>query len=367
MNDEAIREDELAKYGESKDSNPTAVRTRSVNLILDHSAFIKGIGNVKRWFNKEYIEKNFMGGLHEKVHLNIFIPTYTLHEFDFVKKGTSMLATNAREAIRLIDNFFENSDDDGFNQNYRENIQSEGSPFTYNLYIESPVEGYPSWAQCMKYKTHSPLIKEFPNFKTKFDSNLIGNEEDIGEDFDTNLDIKHENANSYQLTLQQANNEAEMPKRLKYLIRSCIFKKYIESEHDWRLITEDPITKVWLKSFSIDCINVNEAELLIFRSHDINRLNQIDPRFDFYNPYKLDYEPEGGILHNTVDTSAYSYTTMENYKPHKKDRQAHRRINGVVDSYQEFYTGDEVKREKFDAINYAPRGKGQLWDPKKKK
>lgn len=364
-----MSEDELAKYIQEKapdGTNAPPPAVRAVNFILDHSAFVRGIGNVKRWFNKEYVEKNFVGR-HEQVHLNIFIPTYTLHEFDFVKKGTSMLATNAREAIRFIDRFFEAGDDnaDGFGHNWRENIETD-SPITYNLYIEGPAEGYPSWAQCMKYKTHSPLIKEFPNFKTKFDSNLIGAEDDWAHDFDSvrSNDIKYENSSSYQMALKQANHEAEMPKRLKYLIRSCVYKQRVEALGPWQLITEDPITKIWLKSFGIDCLNVNEAELLIFQSHDINHAGPVDPRYDFYNPARLEYEPEGGILHSTVDTSSYSYTTMKT-KRAKDKRAAPERVAGVVGSYQQYYTGDEVKREKFDAINYAPRGKGELWVPKK--
>lgn len=365
--------------------------TRTINLILDHSAFVRGIGNIKRWFNLDYIKSNLIKD--EKVALNIYIPSYTLHEFDFAKRGTSMMATNARQAIRFIDTMFE------------EESQSidASNPITYGVFIESPDEAGPSWNQCSTYKIHSPLIKEFPNFKTKFDSNVI-------TEYDSN-DIVYENSHNYQNALANSDNLAEMPNRLKYLIRSCIHKNFIE-KGSWSLVTEDPITKVWSKSFGINCLNVNDAELLIFKNYNINQFNNSNP----HNLLEDGYDISKNILTSTIDTTKYNYQsindTKDKYKnkkgkksDNKKDnknkkinqrQQTNEKFNGRLPLDSNYYNpristnnyingernnrfgpkvdinaspfmeytdsnGDLQKKERFGVINFAPRGNGELW------
>ena len=73
------------------------------------------------------------------------------------------------------------------------------------------------------------------------------------------------------------------------------------------MVTEDPITKIWAKSYGIDCLNVNEAELLIFQNYDVNL-------FRLYNPYANDgdnFDPSTNILQNTIDTTLYSYSSVQ--------------------------------------------------------
>ncbi|OWB74290.1 hypothetical protein B5S31_g4078 [[Candida] boidinii] len=65
------------------------INKKTYNFIVTPSAFVGGIGNIKQWYN-DY-------------DCNFFIPTYTLKELDFLKKGVSLIATNARESIRFID------------------------------------------------------------------------------------------------------------------------------------------------------------------------------------------------------------------------------------------------------------------------
>lgn len=65
------------------------INKRTYNFIVTPSAFVGGIGNIKQWYN-DY-------------DCNFFIPAYTLKELDFLKKGVSLIATNARESIRFID------------------------------------------------------------------------------------------------------------------------------------------------------------------------------------------------------------------------------------------------------------------------
>lgn len=361
---------------------------RNVRLILDQTAFVRGIGNIKRWFNEDYINKNATR-TNETIKLNIYVPSYTLHEFDFVKKGTSITATNAREAIRFIDNYLENE------------VKSKSTKIIYDFSLESPKDNTPSWNKCLKYKVHSPKVKEFPNYKTKFDSSLIGqssttgnsnneNELDLVGNFDNVLtfqqsnkliDIQYENSPSYQTAVANSEELAEMPVRLKYLIRTCIYKRFIEKTkpkavnelEEWKLVTEDSIAKIWAKSFGIDCVNVNEAELLIFQNYDVNLFRLYDP----YANDKDNFDPSTNILQNTIDTTLYSYSTAHQDPPKvnfkkKKRNQKNRKDDGksislstdaVVHSAINDTGSGLIKKEKFEAINYAPRGQGQLWRP----
>lgn len=339
-----------------KDSN-----ARYVRLMLDHSAFVRGIGNIKRWFNEEYIKQNFSTAS-DPIFLNLYIPSYTLHEFDFVKKGTSITATNARGAIKFIDNYLEN-----------QSAMVHGN-IKYNMSLESPNEIPPSWTKCSKYKLYSPKIKDFPNYKTKFDSNLIG---EVPHKETLLLHRESEITNNEPDSDTSSESSAEMPARLKYLIRTCIYKRFIEktqpksknSIEDWKLVTEDPITKVWARSFGIDCVNVNEAELLIFQNYDVNS-------FKIYNPFSANdgFDPSNDVLQNKIDSTLYEYRSVKQELPKINRKHRSRKLKrkdgesipyeGVV--YEEkdnSVLSGTIKKEKFDAINFAPRGKGKLWRP----
>lgn len=405
-----------------EDNEVITGNTRNINFILDHSAFVRGIGNIKRWFNDEYIQSNFEAKAGEKIQLNIYIPSYTLHEFDYVKKGNTMMATNAREAIKFIDKFISGEVHNKRPVNGGSGDKgSDGVDLSCYLYIESSQEVGPSWNDCLKYKIHSPLVKEFPNLKTMYDSNLIGQNvaspyasgmEVQHEDIDQGLDrfkkvpnfkyssklntIQYENSESYQHALAHADAEAEMPYRLKYLIRSCVqrkyrnkidgFKAHPRKSEEWRLVTEDPISKIWVASFGIECLNINEAELMIFQNYDINQPRVSDPhkRFDSEG----EEEEPFSILQNTIDTTVYLYSPMLNkqkkpfYKSGKKDakqgtharkqekpkpfptgKNSKKPFKGVVQEEGTGIHGGVVKKERFDAINFAPRGSGELWRP----
>ncbi|RLV95752.1 Nonsense-mediated decay protein 4 [Spathaspora sp. JA1] len=339
---------------------------RQVRLILDHSAFVRGIGNVKRWFNQEYITSNITRS-NETIHLNIFIPSYTLHEFDFVKRGTSISATNAREAIRFIDNYFETEQD-------REIFKE----ITYDLSLESSTDAIPNWNTCHRYKIHSPQIKEFPNYKTKFDSNFIGQGKPqqyyYGNNFEEALSGNFDNSVSLD---DDSESLAQMPARLRYLIRTCIYKRFIEHHEcnneteEWKLVSEDPIAKIWAKCYGIDVVNVNEAELLIFQSYDVNSFRLDNPHNNF--SIEEEFDPRTNILQNTIDTTLYSYTTVEedqtNFnKQGSRSRKGRNKNTTIptklaVQGVRQDPDGRLVKREKFQAINYAPRGSGDLWEP----
>lgn len=62
------------------------------NFILDASAFERGLGNIKRWCE---VCKG-------KAKLNLYIPTFTLNELDFLQQRHKSF--NARESLSFIDN-----------------------------------------------------------------------------------------------------------------------------------------------------------------------------------------------------------------------------------------------------------------------
>ncbi|ODQ78333.1 hypothetical protein BABINDRAFT_90105 [Babjeviella inositovora NRRL Y-12698] len=267
-------------------------------LILDSSAFVRGIGNIKRWIGD--------------FNVVVFIPAYTLHELDYVKKGISMLATNARESIRYIDKA----------------TSCDFDTVPLRVFIEGPDEAGPKWPKCMKYKVHAPLIREFPNQKTTFDSNLIGhnmNNHAVNlAHYSNDIEYEGDSLAGQPKPRNTANHKAEMPTRLRYLIRSCIQKVHIDRQNNWKLVTEDPITSIWCQSFGIDCLSINQAEHDIFAAQGLSAANLYVPK------------PQNRL------GGGYSISPL------------------VEDDRTK---SDKVKKEKFNAMSYAPRGVGKLWTP----
>lgn len=339
---------------------PTVDKWRRINFIMDHSAFARGIGNIKRWLNSDYIKSTYghMEGV--KILLTIHIPSYTLHEFDYAKKGSSMIATNVREAIKFIDLLVGQND-----AGAAEKVVN-GIVFRYSLNLELQYEQYPSWHECVQnHKVYSPKVREFPNFKTKFDSHRLGINEEDGND------IQYENSELFKNALAHENSPAEIPSRLKFLIRSCIKQQQQQQHHGlnlagerWRLVTEDPITKIWAISFGIDCFNINEAELMVFQDYDINGDKvAVDPHFIYQDEQKFEH-----ILHNTIDSTVYEYhevpsNNIMSKRHDKRHKNKKKSVAKAATNEGVGINGGIVRKERFDAINYAPRGSGELWGP----
>ncbi|ODV98490.1 hypothetical protein PACTADRAFT_31881 [Pachysolen tannophilus NRRL Y-2460] len=302
-----------------------------VHLILDPSALVRGIGNIKKWAS-DY-------------SLVLFIPFYTLHELDYIKRGVSLLATNARESIKFIDlkssmdDDFQFSDDDTTNDK-----KNKGSYGETTVLIETPDESGPAWHNCIKkYRVRQPLVKDFPNNKTSFDSTRTIKSDGQGP----GQGKGHNEINP--------NAKPEMPVRLRYLIRSCIQKQYVENDNsngkttniDWKVVTEDSVTKVWLNSFGIDCFHINEAENYILSKNGVC----------VGKTEKLLYVPASSSL---VPTKIDSKTDSEGNGGNKKRKNRKPKKTGV-DKTQLNNMG--VQREKFDTMIYANRGSGELWTP----
>ncbi|CUM63616.1 uncharacterized protein PRCAT00001198001 [Priceomyces carsonii] len=346
---------------------------REINLILDHTAFVRGIGNIKRWFSKEYLAHNVDFQENELVHLNLYVPTYTLHEFEHVKKGFLMSAVNARESIRFINKFLEEKD------TYSNDADEKG-PIVTEIQLESPNQRIPSWNECLSYQIHSPKVTEFPHNKTNFElpfSSARPRECDDKTDSLEHLNVKNSfntdvtnAALKSDVSIEGSNADAEIPRRLKYLVRSCIFKKFFEAKDTgkiWHLVTEDAITRIWMRSFNIGCLNLNEADLLIYKDYDVNQFRRYDPNVCA----SLNEDANlisSAILQHKVDTTKYAYTTPKSSKRNTKHNDAVKEtpkstgVKGITSSSKGI-VGKNVKKEKFEAINYAPRTKGVLWMP----
>lgn len=352
---------------EIKMKTETAKNGKVVNLILDPSTFTRGIGNIKRWYNEEYVEQKKKKQKNIHTTVNLYIPRFTLNEFKYLKRGTTMIAVYAQQSIKFIDDIFD-----------RNNISKDITKnFHINLSIEGPNESGPPWPLCERNQIYRPRIKDFPNFKTKFDSTTMGKnyKDSFLDGFGIRSyekeqpnDIQYENSESYMTAAANADNFATMPARLKYLIRSCIFKRFIQQQEtedrteEWKLVSEEPITQIWARSFGIDSINVNEAELLMFQSYDVNEV---------YNPHTSfnvdDALSHDSVIQETIDTSLYTYSSLGNARKgnvkSSKDNNKQRKVKGISTEVISQVNGEVVKHEDFDSINYAPRGKGKLWKP----
>lgn len=310
---------------------PDADTDRDVNFVLDHTAFTKGIGNIKRWFNEDYVQTE---NSQKKPRLNLFIPTYTLHEFDYARRGLTMTASNAREAIAFIDQISEGI---------------EKAPLEYEIHLgDEGISSQLTWDTCRKYQVHEPVIGEFPNYRTQYGSSKPGLYDEV---------IAYENSQSYQSAAAHAEEPAQMPARLRYIITPCLGIR--DKKTKWVLVTEDDITRIWARSFGIECMNVTEAELMLFKGYDVNNIRQFDP-----NRTIIDQSGPNSILQETIDTTVYPYQLTSSSRP-KKAQKAKKNDKKLAPKTIVGATTDEegIKKERFDAINHAPRGSGKLWRP----
>lgn len=373
--------------------NEPSAKVRNVNLILDHSALIRGLGNVKRWVNKQFIEqqlKTNKKSSDEKIHLDLYLPLYTLHELEFLRRGSSTLASNAVQALKFIDQILDGEHEQELAEfNDFDQLESTETSFAepkrtdsleYNVHIEEQTGQFPTWEKCLQFKLRELQVKDFPYRQTKLAQSSLG----LSHISETHIEESPEDL-------------VQTPARLKHLIRSCVFKRYIEtdtraqpSQEHWKLVTEDNVTRVWANSFGIDCLNVNEAELLLFMSMDVTSFNVSQPGSDFNSEHDVYDQPDRGILHQRIDTTAYNYvpigtgkkprgessgrdahensgddTTKTKPKQAKAKPKSKPRAGKKLDQNPPVVLSAtaDVRMEEFGQINYAPRSTGKLWMP----
>lgn len=386
------------KSQDQKKSDPTS--TRNVHFILDHSSCTLGIGNIERWFDGEFARSQLRGS--ENIHMSLYVPQYTLRELDYQKRGPMVGISLAQEALKLIDMLFETENNQGLDcfsddvgvldaerntlekiedpepqkdqgsthkdqestqesmdentqeavhQTAEEQLQGMSPEVTqnisntetsrkipFNIYIEEITPAFPSWEKCLKYRIFTPKQGDLPHIHQADEEELM-------------------------------DRAAEISPRLKNLIRSCIYMTKFKNKNQpapfgdhWSLITEDQATKVWASSFGIDCLNVNEAELLLFHASDVSKFELVNHGAGFFDSRDVfDEIPQVG-LHKRVDTTAYSYESVRRHEDEKaskksktgKAKEKKARKNKPADK-PSFVKVNGVSYEEFDQINYAPR------------
>ncbi|GEQ67136.1 hypothetical protein JCM33374_g799 [Metschnikowia sp. JCM 33374] len=333
---------------------------RSVNFILDPSAFTLGLGNIERWFDQEYFRSQ-VKDKEEHIHLNLYLPTYTLHELDYQKRGPIVGSTKASEALKFIDRILES--DDGLPEDFDE--ANEESPeivqntqpgnFSYNMSLEYRTQKFPQWSACTKFQIRSPSSEELPlHGKYSLYDEINHNGGDLEAVFGESHDV---------------------PSRLKHLIRSGVYLTRMDHNGPaqitgdmWKLVTEDTATKVWASCFGIDCLNINQAELLLFHGKDLTKFEIKTEGADFFTGEDIYQTETPDALHKKVNTTSYKYTDLKAVQGAKNSKRVGGKRNilkNLKGKPQAESQNDNVQTnvrvesgvitEDFNKINFAPR------------
>ncbi|CCE61770.1 hypothetical protein TPHA_0B00980 [Tetrapisispora phaffii CBS 4417] len=223
------------------------------HLILEASAFEKGLGNIKKW----------CANTSNEVKLSLYIPTFTLKELDFQRyKNKSFIA---RESLKFIEQVEER------NERIKKNQKSN-----LDIIIEFPdMLDLVLWSEVLE---------------------LAGS--------------KHEDAFN------------KLPKRLKNLLKSCIYLCHLSSEFDddrkWLLVSENHEIQELACICKIPVISVIDADAEL--SKNMNR-----------REFQL--------------TQNFNKKITESGRTEKNNE------------------GQNVVKTKFDKTVYASRGSGILWAP----
>lgn len=298
------------RIGEHPVLTETPDPVRSVNFILDPSALTLGLGNIERWFDKNYFQAQ-VKDKDVKIVLNLYLPTYTLNELDYQRKGPIVGSTRAQEALKFIDRILEN--DDGileFNEDRITPVAADtekpfSSLFLHNLFLEHRTQHFPQWGSCVKFQIRSPSPEELPSHG-KY--SLYEEINHFGEAPGINLE-----------------DELQIPLRLRHLVRSAVYLTKMKHNGPegitggmWKLVSEDTVTKVWASCFGVDCLNINEAELLLFHGKDLTRFDIKAEGADFFSDNDMYHINSPDSLHKKVDTTSYNYTNYKVFEKAKK-------------------------------------------------
>lgn len=338
---------------------------RKVNFILDPSAFTLGLGNIERWFDDSYFQSQ-VKDKSENIHLNMYLPTYTLHELDYQKRGPIVGSTKALEALKFIDRMLDC--DDGLSDFFDEEEEKDVSGrktgnslikghFLHSLYLEHRTHQFPQWSACSKFQIRSPSTLELPNHGK----------------YSLYDEINHFGGDTKEIT----DDEPEIPARLKHLIRSGIYLTRMNHNGPeqitgdmWKIVTEDTAIKVWAGCFGIDCLNINEAELLLFHGKDLAKFEIKAQGADFFSGNDIYQMDAPDLLHKKVNTTSYNYTDLKALQKKPATRAAGKRKPGKAAKKEAKLPQEtaEVERdlkslkveggvitEDFNMINFAPR------------
>lgn len=273
--------------------------------------------------------------------------------------------------------------------------------------LESEKNVGPDWKIASGYRRSTPLLSELPkpingysskgqllnDDNRKFAVGVFGN--NIPGSFNVSAKSNSGQANSGNNPSVNSVGDSEkavVPMRLKFLIRSCIQKQYIERKSlkegekiNWDVICEDATTSIWLRNFGLSVKTLNDVQ------NDFDKLSG-------GTDTKVLFDPDSGKLvetsftkSNRKDTGAKSFKGQRNKgkkvkegkegkdtKEVKKDNKSeenedlNKRISGKKKNWkkqQKMAKNDAIsktsssKKHVISADTYAERGQGELWTP----
>ena len=273
-------------------------------------------------------------------------------------------------------------------------VKKDSLPNLVSFILESKDSIGPDWKIASGYRRSTPLLSELPKpingFSSKgqfnhdnrkklvgvFGNNIPGTfnmmkskNDDIENSYgfydnDNNNNNNNNNGNGNSID-NESNGKAIVPIRLKYFIRSCIQKQFIENKHlpdefkiNWDIICEDATTTIWLKSFGLN----------------VKTLNEIQKDFDNYsggNKSKLLFDPNSGSF---IDTTEQKKSNDDNNKGRNNNRNKNRNKNRNRNKNPAKNNNDNTKKTNksennsvITADSFASRrdggNSGALWTP----
>lgn len=374
------------------DVTPTDILAK--HYILDPSALVYGgIGKIKQWMDNAN-----NGNLQAEIFF--YVPLYTLKELDFLKKVFNhLISANARESIKFIDNQISSldfnqislesdceshSDAENHNDINQKNDDDCVTDFeSYNLkkqqqrnktrlatkqknrtsinfILENEDNVGPDWKITSGYRRSTPLVSQLPapiNGSSKRGQfNHENGRKTIGV-FGNNIPGCFNMSASQNMEFTSSNYEygcsenatlpanesladtekAVVPIKLKYLIRSCVQKQYIENKDkrhsekvQWDVICEDMTTTIWLRSFGLSVKNVNQVQRELIGTTETLDSTAVPVTTSSIGRRVL-FDPSTGKFTNKDEIFKKSHETSKSNKTKSKKRARSKNKNKNMD------------------------------------
>ena len=274
-------------------------------------------------------------------------------------------------------------------------------PVTFILESERNVG--PDWKIASGYRRSTPLLSELPKPINGFSSRgqLVNDDGRnfavgvFGNNIPGSFNVSAKNNNIHAANSNSATNpsyvgdseKAIVPIRLKFLIRSCIQKQYIEGKFlkederiTWNVICEDATTSIWLKNFGLKVKTLNNVQddfdkfsgglgaKVLFDPSSGKLVETSSAKFNRKNTNKK----AGGAKNQRIKSKEGNSTAkleenestakaITNTSTKTKVRRAKKtQKSAKIDSSSEIGSS---KKHVVSADTYAERGQGELWTP----
>jgi hypothetical protein len=340
---------------------------------------------------------------------------FSLNSKTFGLEPTSILINSEN-----INNFDDYTDFESYNKmkslkSNKLKIEKKSIKPKVTFILEAENSVGPDWKIASGYRRSTPLLSQLPkpingsssegqfNHDQKkkaigvFGNNIPGTFNMINNHNNLiNMDFNDKNT-SNDINVNRNENMDEraiVPIKLKYLIRSCIQKQYIENKNikesakiNWHIISEDATTSIWLKSFGLSVKTLNEVQhdfddysgisksnvlfdpdsgkLVETTLDDLQRKNKIKkPKSWKTNNQKNFNKNEDSSNENEIKYNKNKNRNKNRNRNRKKNndqtKDNNKNINSETNSKDVFENG---KAHVVSADAYTKRGNGELWTP----